>query len=142
MQESWVEIASKSKSVLPSNGKASKASSDAPAATSDVRQLTSSQRRDAKCVVGSAKRSTGLRGASKSGDAFFISNVDKEFALDDFSRWLKTEKVEFVEVHKVSKDDAPNNSFKLLVPSAESDRMLDPEFWPEGIYCRQWRNKF
>ena len=42
------------------------------------------------------------------------------------------------EVRRISKDTWIRASYKIAVEDTHFSKTLSPDFWPEGIKCREW----
>lgn len=67
--------------------------------------------------------------------------VSNEVTSDDLKEYMKTEKVEVIEIQLVSKESRAAKSFRMVVECAgvnPYDVVFNPSFWPEGYCCRRW----
>ena len=92
-------------------------------------------------IVGKAKNS-GLSSASTPTlSNFFISRVNKSVTVEKIKNYLRTRGVQQRNLIKTSHRDAENASFKLTIEPKDVNRVFNENFWPEGIWIRQWYEK-
>lgn len=69
----------------------------------------------------------------------FISNVNKDVAIDDICKYIKNKTTETVSLEKITmKREKPYNAFKLIVNKNKLDVFLDDQIWPDGVTFRRF----
>ena len=68
----------------------------------------------------------------------FISNVNQRFTDSDIKEYMKAIGKECLKIKQISHENATNKSFKVCVKHADIAAVMDPDFWGEGIKCREW----
>ena len=79
-------------------------------------------------VVTGKKKST----ATKSGTKFteiLVSRIHKDVTEGELNRYISEEDVKVESFTKVSHADARMQSFKVIIPSKYSNKVMDSEFW-------------
>jgi hypothetical protein len=87
-------------------------------------------------VVGCGPKSEKVR-ASATVKEVFVTNVSKEVAESDIREFVD-KRVTILWLGQVSHPDAASKSFVLTVSLEESHIVLNPQFWPPGIQCRNF----
>ena len=64
--------------------------------------------------------------------------MNKKYTENDMSEWLKQGGAECLRIKQTSHKDATNKSFKICVKLTDFEKVMSPEFWGEGIKCREW----
>ena len=54
-------------------------------------------------------------------------------------KYIKARNINVKQVLKMSKDGSKFISFKILIPKKDVDKVLNTDFWPEGVYSRIWK---
>lgn len=68
----------------------------------------------------------------------FVFNVNKRYSESDISESMKKAGTEVIKITQISHKDATNKSFKICVKRADLITVMDPDYWGEGIKCREW----
>ena len=92
-----------------------------------------------KKIIGCGNGSTsGLKGAPLPQKKIWISRVveGNEKMITDF---LKENQVSISCSEKVSHPDAKFASFKISIGAQDLGKVMDSNFWPDGIVCQVWR---
>ena len=91
-------------------------------------------------VIGRGASTEGLRGAPPPARVIFVSRVvtgDKE----SMSNFIKSRGVNVINIEKTSHEDATFSSYKIRISVVDKEKVFDPNFWPEGVKCRMWRER-
>ncbi|XP_050670453.1 uncharacterized protein LOC126969176 [Leptidea sinapis] len=89
---------------------------------------------------GTAQISTKLRVADLTS-AVYVSRVNKSTSADDIREYIKDMGEECVKVELLTqKNETQFTSYKIIVSKNKLDRFLKPDFWPEGIKFRIYRD--
>ena len=99
-----------------------------------------------KVILDATKTLTAVTGtgnddalkASAPVSSIFVHGVDKECTADILSGFLKRKGVTPREVRLTSRKTALSASFRCMVPEDKRDATLRPDFWPQGVKCREW----
>lgn len=88
------------------------------------------------------KATTNMSEKFKAADMtvpLFISNVNKETAVEDICQYIKKKTEQVVSLEKITmKTEKPYNAFKLLVNKSKLETFLDDQMWPDGITFRRF----
>jgi len=90
-------------------------------------------------VVGKANNNTGLRAFSDIVDkrVFSVSNVDSCYTVDDVQTFLQNVGIRAITVHD-AKSKFDGKCFRVCIATADTDRLLVPDIWPENVIIRPW----
>ena len=81
-----------------------------------------------------------LQGARPPSCYIFLYHIQRgdPRSVTDYlnKRNLKVEKIEVV-----SHPGAKFKSFKICVPKTSLNKLMSEDFWPDGAYCRLWKDK-
>ena len=69
---------------------------------------------------------------------FLCLTSTKKYDDKDISGFMGEAKVDSVKIQQISHKDATNKSFRVLIKVSDFDKVMAPEFWGEGIRCREW----
>ena len=94
-------------------------------------------RRQRRAAIIGKRKSSAIKLCSKHID-LFVSRVHNDVDDSDLEKLITDEGIDVVAMERVSHEDARMKSFKLTIRSADKDKTLQDEFWPEGIMCRQF----
>ncbi|KAJ8251755.1 hypothetical protein GJAV_G00225100 [Gymnothorax javanicus] len=95
-----------------------------------------------KSVYGTRK-DTSIRSGPRQFE-YFVFRVHSDITVDDLNGFLDDSEESKVRVHElecISRDNAGTKSYRLVADVAEPSVLLDPNFWPDGIGCRQYYRK-
>lgn len=90
-------------------------------------------------IVGNAVSNSGLRATPMPNRDIFVYRVHKNDNADAMKNWITEKGVSVRDIELKSHDEAKYNSFKISVGVEDVDKLLEPGFWPVGIYVRRWR---
>ena len=91
-------------------------------------------------IHGNAQSNT-IRGAPPPKRDFFLPRIHKETDDTDLRRYIASKGVKDIVLALVSNTNAMFKSYKLSVPLAEKDNILQANMWPYGVCVEKWRNK-
>ena len=94
-------------------------------------------RRQRRAAIIGKRKSSAIKSGSKHID-LFVSRVHNDVDDSDLEKFITDEGIDAVAMERVSHEDARMKSFKVTIRSADKDKTLKDEFWPEGIMCRQF----
>ena len=60
--------------------------------------------------------------------------------MDNIKTTMKNAGAEPVHERQTSHSDAANKSFRVVIRENDLDKVMVPEFWEDGIMCREWIN--
>ena len=93
-------------------------------------------RANRKAVFG--RNSTGtLKGAPRRVD-MFVFHLEKETDIDLVQTYVEDKNVNVFKAECVSHEDSVYKSFRITVDFSDRERMLEEDFWPQGVGCRQF----
>jgi hypothetical protein len=104
------------------------------------REANRQQSQKRKPVAGQSD-GNGLRKPPSPTWHYFVYKVHKDDNIDEVREYTSKQGVVVRDLVKTSHNDAKYNSFKLSVPRESADSVLNPEFWPKGIYIRRWHER-
>ena len=81
----------------------------------------------------------GLRAAPVPSRDFFVYRVHRDDDVPQLSSYISKQGISVRDIVKKNHDDSKFNSFKVSVPVHDADKIMSADFWPSGIYIRQWR---
>ena len=81
----------------------------------------------------------GLRAAPVPSRDFFVYQVHRDDDVPQLSSYISKQGISVRDIVKKNHDDSKFNSFKVSVPVHDADKIMSADFWPSGIYIRQWR---
>ena len=118
---------------------------DAGSDTSWVRQRHRGPRRRHKAVFGSGSVDRTTLTASKRSIDLFVFNAETHITVDNLRQYINDTSAEIGrggtvmgDIKKISKEEARTNSFVVSVSEEDSARLLNSDFWPEGIGIRRF----
>ena len=105
-----------------------------------ITQQKKKMHRRKKIVTGTSQTNGGskLKGAPEPSRFIFIYRVDKNADCADIQEYMNTKDITIRSISKLSKDESKFNSFKAEIKVTDLDDVLEPYFWPEGIYVRRF----
>lgn len=106
------------------------------------RYMRKQQARKAKqAVYGKGSDSTGsLKSVPRRAD-LFVFRLDPETEGDDVKGYLQTKDVHVHKVQKMSRDDYMYKSYRICIDFSDMSTVLNEDFWPEGIGCREFTRR-
>ena len=102
------------------------------------RQRIREAAKDARVVTGSGSN-TGLHCGVRT-KIIFVYHVNNSYTMDNIKTTMKNAGAEPVHVRQTSHSDAANKSFRVVICEDDMDKVMVPEFWEDGIMCREWIN--
>ena len=78
-----------------------------------------------------------LKSGPKLAD-LFVFNVHADVETQDLEEFVKGEDIDIESLDCISHPDSYMKSFKLCVNNKFMDKIMDENFWPEGIACRRY----
>ena len=103
----------------------------------EVRRMRKQQRHSA--VVGTREANGRFRGAQAPSRDIFVYRVENDALESEIKCHVKDNGIVPRSVETVSHADAMHKSFKLTVSVNDMGKVLDADFWPEGIMVRRYR---
>lgn len=91
-------------------------------------------RRPRRTVYGTREHNT-LRSAP-STTKLFVFRINKDVTEDDIKQFLNDDGIQDSDIECVSHENANAKSFKVTLNSKDKDRVMSPDFWPDGVACR------
>lgn len=92
-------------------------------------------------VVGKSQVQSGLRVTPSPDRDLFVYRVHKENTLEKLKDFITSRNVPVRNIERTSHNESKYNSFKLTVSADDIGRVLDPQFWPQGICVRRWKKE-
>ena len=89
-------------------------------------------------------RGTRTHGALKSGPPvldLFVFRVNKDNTKEELAQFLTDEGATVKSIERVSRPEMFTKSFHVILTTSDTSKMLEPNFWPEGICCRKYFTK-
>ena len=83
----------------------------------------------------------GLRKSPPPTWHYFVYKVHQDDGVDEVREYVEKQNVAVADLVKTSHNEAKYNSFKLSVSKDFADTILNPDFWPKGIYIRRWHER-
>ena len=68
-----------------------------------------------------------------------IANEDLDQTVKNVGTYMEKRGCTVKSARKI-RDNGYTLSVKIVMGHKEKETVLDNDFWPEGIYCREWRN--
>ena len=90
-------------------------------------------------VVGTREANGRFRGAQAPSRDIFVYRVENDALESEIECHVKDNGIVPRSVETVSHADAIYKSFKLTVSVNDMGKVLDADFWPEGIMVRRYR---
>ena len=103
----------------------------------EVRRMRKQQSHSA--VVGTREANGRFRGAQAPSRDIFVYRVENDALESEIECHFKDNGIVPRSVETVSHADAMYKSFKLTVSVNDMGKVLDADFWPEGIMVRRYR---
>ena len=103
----------------------------------EVRRMRKQQSHSA--VVGTREANGRFRGAQAPSRDIFVYRVENDALESEIECHVKDNGIVPRSVETVSHADAMYKSFKLTVSVNDMGKVLDADFWPEGIMVRRYR---
>ena len=92
-----------------------------------------------KVVTGTSREQSGnLKGAPEPSREVFVYRVVKGTEENDIQEYLEEKNIAIRGVQKVSKEEAKFVSFRVEIKVSDMKKVLDSDFWPEGIHVRRF----
>ncbi|ELU16953.1 hypothetical protein CAPTEDRAFT_208027 [Capitella teleta] len=104
-----------------------------PINRTDVKNATQQLR----TVTGKSARDSELVG-SMPAKHIYVSKLNTDITPDHISDYMRKKNIHVRQTRKVSKDEWLHGSFKVAINAEDLERVLDEEFWPERVCCREW----
>jgi hypothetical protein len=104
-----------------------------PINRTDVKNATQQLR----TVTGKSARDSELVG-SMPAKHIYVSKLNTDITSDHISDYMRKKNIHVRQTRKVSKDEWLHGSFKVAINAEDLERVLDEEFWPERVCCREW----
>lgn len=99
----------------------------------------SEQKRPRRNAIVGTRQDSKLKAGPRRAE-IFVYRVGNEVTADDLKEYMKGERVNVIEIQRVSKEGRAAQSFRMIIESSNpADVLYKPEFWPEGYCCRRWR---
>lgn len=102
------------------------------------------KREKRKFLVGKKQGTTTLKAAQENVE-LFVFRIHKDVDDAELRDYIERENVDIQELECISHGDAIKKSYKLTIIKENEDKVLNENFWPEGIACRKFyrqRTKF
>ena len=64
--------------------------------------------------------------------------MSRQYTDEDIKEYMKKAGKDCIKIRQISHKEATNKSFKICIKHADMNEVMDPEFWGEGIKCREW----
>ena len=94
-------------------------------------------RKKRKNVVGS-RRTSSLKSAVRMGD-LYIGNCETSVTVQLLTTYIKDElSINIQGCEQLNSNNAHCKSFKVTLNMKDRQKLLSPDFWPEGIVCRKF----
>ncbi len=90
-------------------------------------------------IVGLADDDNALHATPMPNQDFFVYRLHKDDRVDVMSEYIRKKNVIVHKIIKKSHESSKFNSFKAVVVLGDSNRVVDAQLWPHGIYIRTWR---
>ena len=102
------------------------------------RKLLSMAVKDVPVVVGTASEfpNCAVKGARPT-KALFVSNLERCPPVE-ITNLMKERGIIPWDVHCTSKKTLPVASFRVTIREDDLQKALTPDFWPNGVRCREW----
>ena len=71
----------------------------------------------------------------------FIYRVNCNHNEHDVKTYLEAQHVKVLDIECVSNPESYNVSFRTTVQCNDFDKLMEPDFWPEGVCCRRYYRK-
>ena len=68
----------------------------------------------------------------------FVYHVKRTYTTDNIKDAMKDGGAEPVHIRQTSHAEAANKSFRVVIKEQDLDVVMQPNFWEEGIMCREW----
>ena len=81
-----------------------------------------------------------LRGSPQTLD-IFVFRCDKETNCDRVKKYIEENSTKVMDMECVSSENARYLSFHVSVPRYSHDKVMDGEFWPEGVGVRYFKRR-
>ena len=101
---------------------------------------TRKKRREAVYGKRSQAPNGSLRGAPQTLD-IFVFRCDKETSCDRVKKYIEDNSTKVMDIKCVSSENARYRSFHVSVPRDSHDKVMDGEFWPEGVGVRYFKRR-
>ncbi len=72
----------------------------------------------------------------------FVFRVDKERTKEQLQTYMEQKDVNVVSVEFVSVPEAASNSYHVVVHCKVVSELMEAEFWPAGVGCREYRRRW
>jgi hypothetical protein len=99
-----------------------------------VRQATSKLR----TVKGTSRAESGTVRGSLPAKHLYVFHVNPDVSTDDLKKHIVKSGVPVRGIHRISRDDWLHGTYKVDINARDLDRVMDKNFWPEEICCREW----
>ncbi len=91
-----------------------------------------------KKPVYGTKQDDRIQGGKTEVD-IFVFRVSKKIPAEKIKSYLTEENIEVESIEQASTDDVSRfRSFHVVIPRSQIDKVMNPEFWPNGVGCRLW----
>ena len=101
---------------------------------------TRKKRREAVYGKRSQAPNGSLRGAPQTLDIFMF-RCDKGTNCDRVKKYIEENSTKVIDIECVSSENARYRSFHVSVPRDSHDKVMDGEFWPEGVGVRYFKRR-
>lgn len=101
--------------------------------------VVKSKPRRPRGVVGTRTNTKIVSGADTC--ELFVSGINNRVKAKDVVEYISDQGVQVQDMKKVSHEEAKTQSFKVVIDKLEYNKMMNDEFWPEGVACRIYRSK-
>ena len=98
------------------------------------RMLREKRKRDA---VVSKRQHSSLRGGHKYAD-IFVFRVHRDVDGEEVKSFIKDEDIPVMDFRIISNREARMKSYKVTIRNHDYEKVMDVNFWPDGIACRRY----
>ena len=92
--------------------------------------------KELKTVVGTGNDSSEIQ-SCRATKQLFVHRLER-CTTESIKKYMLKKGVTPRDVHRTSKEDWLNASFKLTVLKTDVEKIFDACFWPDGVRCREW----
>ena len=109
----------------------------------ECRRLVKEANNRIKTVTGSDTSNRNNIKAAGINRTIYLSKVDKDYTEDDVKSMLAGNDINMKYIRQINGRHGLGlkKSFMIVIPEKDFDTVMNEEFWPEGLECREWLNR-